>query len=387
MSQGPRRHALQLPAPLPAAAPGAPSPVDPALLAAMQGGSPTARAQLARGEARLVVTGQQPSFPLPLGLTLQKVATAVALASHLSATGDLPVYPCFWSGGDDSDFDEAAGQRLPRRGRRPLDVALPAALAQKGAFVGDLDPGPAYAELIALPGVDADLARHAVRAGEDLGSRELRLVLERFPEEPLFALDARSPALRAAAAPLYVRYAAKRLEFARALDAAGARLAADGTEPPLRAGIGERALWLLRRGRRQLPEPEDYAAALARRLEEAPDTLSPNASLRPLAQDAVLPVAAVVLGPGEWRYHRQLVDGFVLLDLPFPPAYPRLRARWDGDRDLDLPDPGRRSSPLARGGHPLADPARLLALAREHLAAWASGELIEWTLPLEPEGA
>jgi hypothetical protein len=387
MSARPRRNVLQLPGPLPASKPGPAFPVDPALLAAMEGGSPGARARLARGEARLVVTGQQPSFPLPLGLTLLKVATAVALAARLSASSRLPVYPCFWSGGDDSDFEEAAGQRVPRPGRRPLDVALPGELAQKGAFVGDLDPGPAYAELLSLTGVDPGLARFGVQPGEDLGARELRLVLARFAPAGLLGLDARSPALRAAATPLYARYVERRQQFAVTLDAAGATLEWGGSEPPLRRGLGERALWLLRRGRRQLPEPDDYADALAGRLAEAPATLSPNAALRPLVQDAVLPVAAAVLGPGEWEYHRQLVRVFAVLDVHFPPAVPRLHARWDGDEDLHLDDPARRSSPLARSGHPLADSARLLALAREHLAAWASGELIEWSLPLEPEGA
>lgn len=387
MSQGPRRHALQLPAPLPAAAPGAPSPVDPALLAAMQGGSPTARAQLARGEARLVVTGQQPSFPLPLGLTLQKVATAVALASHLSATGDLPVYPCFWSGGDDSDFDEAAGQRLPRQGRRPLDVALPAALAQKGAFVGDLDPGPAYAELIALPGVDADLARHAVRAGEDLGSRELRLVLERFPEEPLFAIDARSPALRAAAAPLYVRYAAKRLEFARALDAAGARLAADGTEPPCARGSASGRCGCcggdVASSRSPRTTPRPWHAGWKRR---------PTRSARTPRCAPWRRTRCCRWRPWCWgRGSGAIIASWSTASCYWTcPSHRHTRAFAPGGTEIETsisPIPVAAAVLWRVAGIPSRTPP---GCSRWRASIWRPGRpesLLEWTLPLEPEGA
>lgn len=364
----------------------APRPLSPALLAALGGGSAPARAELAAGRARLVLTGQQPCFPLPLGLSLQKAATAVALAERLSRERGEPHYGCFWSAADDSDFAEARGQALPRPGRPPLAVALPAAQERRGGFVGDLDPGPAWRDLLGLSGLASGLAAWAPRPGEDLGAHSARLLAEHFAPWSLFLLDARAEALRAAAAPLFARYAERRGDFAAAVDAAGAAIAAELGEAPLRPGIGERALYFLRGRRRLLPSAGDYGDALARRLGESPPALAPNAALRPLVQDAVLPVAAAVLGPAEWAYHRQLLAGFRALALPCPPAWPRLAAISAGDRAAGLDGGGRQSSPLARPGHPLADAGALVELAAAHLAAWEGGTHFEWTLADAPQG-
>jgi len=385
---GPDRQSRSLPLPAPLAADPLPAarPLAAELVAALVGGSAAARAALRAGQARLVMTGQQPCFPLPLGLSLQKAATAVALAKQLQAAGEGPVYACFWSAADDSDFAEARGQLVARAGRPPLAVGLPGAQERPGGFVGDLDIGPAFAELARLRGLAGEYAASAPRAGEDLGAQAARLLAELFAPWGLLVLDAREEALRRAAAPLYARYAERRAAFATALDTAGTALAPETGASPLRPGLGERALFFLRSRRRLLPASEDYGAALAGRLAEAPATLAPNAALRPLVQDAVFPVAAVVLGPAEWAYHRQLQAGFRVLDSPFPPAWPRLRARSGRDAAAGLDGEGRRSSPLGQPGHPLADAAVLVRLAEEHLAAWAAGEHIEWTLEPRREG-
>ncbi|MBE0564553.1 MAG: bacillithiol biosynthesis BshC, partial [Krumholzibacteria bacterium] len=63
-------------------------------------------AALRRGDAGVVVTGQQPGFLGGPLYTLHKIATAVALARDLSAAG-RPTVPVFWSGDDDDDLAEA----------------------------------------------------------------------------------------------------------------------------------------------------------------------------------------------------------------------------------------------------------------------------------------
>ena len=380
------QRSLPLPGALPADSPPAARPLPEGLLAALKGGSTAARAELAAGRARLVMTGQQPCFPLPLGLSLQKAATAIALAAELRAAGQGPVYACFWSAADDSDFAEARGQLLARLGRPPLAIGLPPAQERPGGFVGDLEIAVPFVELEGLGGLAGRFAALAPRDGEDLGAHAARILVELYAPWGLFVLDAREEALRRAAAPLYARYAERRAAFAAALDAAGAALTAEGGAMPLREGIGERALFFLRSRRRLLPPRADYGAVLARRLAAAPEDLSPNAALRPLVQDAVFPVAARVLGPAEWEYHRQLQAGFRVLDLPFAPALPRLRARSARDLQAGLDGEGRRSSPLGWPGHPLADPAGLVSLAEQHLAAWAAGQHIEWTLEPLSEG-
>ena len=351
-------------------------PVDAGLLEALQSapGRPEGaikREALARGQAVAVVTGQQPCFPLPLGLTLFKAATAVALAARESRRLGVQVAPIFWSAGDDSDFQEARGQWLPRPGRAPLKVSLQAACERRGAFVGDLPLAQAYGELLALKGLGDGAALWAPRSGEDLGARECRILAELFAPWGLLCLDARAAGLRQASRELFERYARKRGEFAAAIEDQGARLEREGGARPLRPDIGSRALFFLRGRRRSLPRAADYGERLAERLATQPDSLSPNAALRPLIQDALLPVCAAVLGPGEWAYHRQLLPAFAVMELAFPAAVPRLALAAEGW--APGADPWRGSSPLALAGHPLGDPILLVALAMEHLVHWDEG--------------
>lgn len=363
----------------------APFPVNPRLLDGIEGGSEEARRDLAAGRAYLVVTGQQPCFPLPLGLTLLKIATAVELAAALAGKLGAPVYPLFWNGADDSDFEEARGLKLARAGAPPLSVAMRASHARKGGFVGDLRHGIAFAECRSLAAGDG-LGRFEPLGDEDLGEHQGRILRDLFLAAGLMTIDARSEALRGAAGALFMSYAERRSEFAAMLDRRGDELESELGTRPLRRGLGERALFFLRRRRRVLPPAEDYGRELVARLRERPDELSPNAALRPLIQDGVLPVAAVVLGPSEWNYHLQLRELFALLEVPFPEAVPRLSAAWAGDPARGLDDEGRYSSPLTWPDHPLADPELLASLARRHLETWSRGKWMQFQLPGDERG-
>jgi bacillithiol synthase len=381
----PHRQILPGPAPLEESGVARPFAPAPGILDALIGGDGSGREALARGEALCVVTGQQPGFPLPLGLSLQKAATAIAQADRLSEQSGRAVLPLFWNAADDSDFDEARGQMLARPGAPPLSIRLPGELARKGGFVGDLPVAAAYRDFATLLAADTLPADWSLPEGEDLGGQQGRIIAELFRPWGLLVLDARSPSLRLAAHRLFLDYAERRSEFAALLDETGEMLKSELGERPLRKGLGERALFFLKRRRRVLPTADDYGEELATRLAARPVELSPNAALRPLVQDFILPVAAAVLGPAEWNYHRQLRPTFDLMDLRFPAALPRLAAAWGGDFALGLNDRGRFSSPLARPGHPLGDPAGLVALAHEHLSNWDKGDLVALELAHDGE--
>lgn len=305
-----------------------------------------------------------------------KAATAVALARAESARRGIPVLPLFWNGSDDSDFDEASGQWLARPGRAPVEIALPSRLQVKGRPVGELSPGEAFADL-------ERLAKPPFRpeVGEDLGHFHARVLAEFFAEDGLLILEARAPAIGRAALPLYRRYQTERKRIAAVVDAEGDRLEISLGERPLREGIGERALFFLKDGRRRLPSLGKYESALARRLNAEDPQLSPNVLLRPLVQSGLLPVEAVVLGPSEWRYHHQIRPVFDLLEIPFPRPFPRLDALEAGELGRELPPPGgRHHSPLLEPGNELGAPAPLLALAQVHLEAWGKNLYYQWIM-------
>ena len=62
---------------------------------------------------------------------------------------------------------------------------------------------------------------------------------------------------------------------------------------------------------------------LERILAREPERFSPNAALRPLFQDTLLPTVAMVLGPAELAYCAQLALAYERLDVPMPVLFPR----------------------------------------------------------------
>ncbi len=331
---------------------------------------------LAAGEALVVATGQQPCFPLPLGLTLMKAATAVALAERLEQRLGRRVVPLFWCASDDSDFAEARGQFIERSTQPPLRVDLAMHFDRRGAFVGDLPIEAAYAELLALPGLPRGVSKWPPEVEETLANRECRILSTLFAGWGLLTLDARDGGMREAALPLYRRYADERLRFAASVDASGDEIDARLGKRPLRKGIGERALFFIRRRRRSLPEEEHYGKLLVERLIGDPTALSPNASLRPVVQAEILPVIAAILGPSEWIYHAQIEEGFSILGRPMPAAYPRMQIESSERGLVAIAPGGRESSPLAVIGNPLADPRELIDAAVGHLDYWEAGKHI-----------
>lgn len=299
---------------------------------------------LAEGKASLVVTGQQPSFPMPLGLTLAKVATAIAIAGR--HPGPERMVPLFWNGSDDSDFAEASSQLYLRGSRPSLRVSLSAALHRKNQQVGSLAVGNCLRELLNyLPPEYHDLTFC------DLGDLHARILSRFFSEDGLLILDARSPALAEAGRQLFEKYLELRDQFAGQVDRDGDALQKDSGSRPLRRGVAERALYLVSQGRRSLPKPEDYQDALRNRLQEETPRLTPNVSLRPLLQDSALPVREVVLGPSEWEYHRQLRDSFSILGCHFPRPWHRLQLHFCKGEPLNsspLFDPHARPDHIRR---------------------------------------
>ncbi len=68
--------------------------------------------------------------------------------------------------------------------------------------------------------------------------------------------------------------------------------------------------------------------ALRQEIESNPQNFSPNAILRPLYQEVVLPNLAYVGGGGELAYWLQLKDMFAEMDVPFPMLMLRNSALW-----------------------------------------------------------
>lgn len=306
---------------------------------------------LAKGRVLCVTTGQQPGLFLGPLYSIYKAMTAVALARRLSEkTGTLTV-PVFWNAADDSDFGEVGSAFLAGEDFRLAQVKLDGGDLPAGGMVGHLSIDGTRQALAdahdVLHNRPAELAirKHLERAMElasDHGELTTALLYDLLRGTGIVIVDGRWPELRTAAAPLFERYAGQRERIAEAVNAQGKALEDAGYRARITEASAEHALFEIKDVRR-LPFGGDDGE-LARRIADAPETLSPNVLLRPVVQDALFPNVATVGGPGEISYHAQLTPVYERLDVSMPILFPRFEATILPPRLQDLAE--RRGAPL-----------------------------------------
>jgi uncharacterized protein YllA (UPF0747 family) len=288
--------------------------------------------RLSRRDAVAVITGQQPD---PLGgplFTLHKAATAVALARKYTERTGVTAVPMFWVASEDSDFEEIRTVRFLGPQLESHELSLERGLLPPGGMVGEIPASAlekiwqdALAVWRELPGhalVSGWLGETRTRA-ENLGEVQAALLLRALGESGLVILDPRLASFRTAAQPLYRRYLENHLKVRESVDAAGAVLESEGYEraiPPLTA---EFALYQIEDGVRAKSDPGGAGKAL-----EQGEPLTGNVVLRPVVQDALLPTALQIAGPGEVAYLSQLGEEYGVLEVPPAVAFPRATATW-----------------------------------------------------------
>lgn len=332
-------------------------------------------AELAAGRRDVVVTGQQPGFLGGPLLTLHKVATAIALAATRSA-GGRPTVAVFWCGDDDDDlvealdpvgWDPAAGALVRADGRQAARAGR-----QERAPIGPLParrwcrPGAALLErLAARDGGDAlgaalaALWRRALADDWDWSRLNVAAVRQVFAGYPLLVVRGNDPALHTAGAAFYAELAGRRADLRELVAAEGARVAAGGGVAALSERSLRRHLYTVAGGRREALA-EDGALP-------APASLRPGVLLRSPLQDWLLRPVAVVAGPGEFAYLRELSPLYAALGVPRAPLVPRLFA-W-------LLPGGFDPAPLATRSAAGADDDARADAAATALAARAQAEL------------
>jgi bacillithiol biosynthesis cysteine-adding enzyme BshC len=330
----------------------------PALVAALGtslarwGARPAQAAALERlrhPEARVVVTGQQIGWLLGPTYTLSKAATAVALARRLDRP-ERPVIPVFWMATQDHDVAEIDHAWILGRDERLHRLQLP---LRGGPAVGRavLDPTSVAAAVDHLRAIDRadghggphieavcrllDAACTGVARWSDAFAR---LLGELFGDAGLLPLDPLEPDVARLWRPQLERELADPEASAEQVRLGAARLEVRGYAAQLGRAEGASNLFVERgRGhpRELLRRDADgwrvggervTLAEVGAWLDHDPTAVTPAAGLRPILQDAVLPTAAFVVGPGELRYLAQLRKVYDLHGVPMPLIWPRATA-------------------------------------------------------------
>jgi bacillithiol biosynthesis cysteine-adding enzyme BshC len=298
---------------------------------------------LADPNAVAVVTGQQAGlFGGPL-FVLHKALATLEIARRLAEQRRSPAVPVFWVAADDHDFAEVRSVclldgngaiRLLRYEPRHEPVGQPAhaivlddTITRLVNELGEaLPPSPSREEMV---GVVAE----CYRPGETLSGAFARLLSRLMPE--LVLLDSSDPALKTVTSPVLRREVEEASPTSRLALEAGQALLDAGYHQQVPVRTGFLNLFVLAEGeRRALGLTEDgveirglgtrlATAEALRQIEAEPGLWSPNALLRPLAQDAMLPTAAYVGGPAEIAYHAQIRSSYAHFGLPRPGLVPR----------------------------------------------------------------
>lgn len=303
-----------------------------------------------RAGAQAVVTGQQVVlFGGPL-MTLLKAATAIARAKAATAETGVEHVPVFWMATEDHDLAEVDQVSLLTK---TAVETLRAGFEANAAPVGGVVPGD---ELDAVLERAAELLTHAPVSewlrecyrpadGErpTLALAFGRLMARIFAEQGLIVMDASTREFHALGAKT-LRYAIEHAEdLQQALIARSDELALAGYHAQVLVGEGSSLLFLIdetngeRLALKRQPDAQSeaqwkangrtYSAAeLLAILDAAPERISPNALLRPVFQDTILPTAAYVGGPAEIAYFAQSSAIYQAILGRVTPILPRLSA-------------------------------------------------------------
>ncbi len=276
----------------------------------------------------VVVTGQQPGYLGGPLLTLFKIATTIILAKRRNAAG-LPTVPVFWSGDDDDDLAEAlapvgwdpqVGQLVHSGARNQLGSS--ASQRKILSDVGATQWTASMSELLSRSDNPDDLQRDllgllkgAVSDQLPWGAGQAQLIARIFADTDLIIIRGHDSQLHAVATPFYDQIKDRLTELAALAQARGDALVAAGFHAQINARSLHRPLFQIIDGQRTpfADQPPNAAA-----------DLRPGVMLRSPVQDWLLRPVAVVVGPGELAYLRQLDPLYTALDLHRSALVPRL---------------------------------------------------------------
>ncbi|MEX2261249.1 MAG: bacillithiol biosynthesis cysteine-adding enzyme BshC [Bryobacteraceae bacterium] len=281
-----------------------------------------------------VVTGQQVGLFSGPAYTIYKALTAAKLARALSAQG-IPAVPVFWLATEDHDFAEVNHCWVFDSSHHPVKLEVDGSQAPGQPVGGIRMPAPPTAEMAAaLQGFPfgqeiAGLVQEAYAPGANLGQAFATLLRKLLPNYGLLVVDPMQPAMRELAAgpirsalEVAPELTSEVLDRNQALAAAGyhAQVHVEAHTAFVFLLENNRRVALRRNGREYLANGRRFSTE---ELMERAATLSPNALLRPVVQDAIFPTVAYVGGPAELAYLAQSEVIYKAILGRMPVAMPR----------------------------------------------------------------
>ncbi|PYV34798.1 MAG: bacillithiol biosynthesis cysteine-adding enzyme BshC [Acidobacteria bacterium] len=291
-----------------------------------------------------VVTGQQVGLVSGPAFTLYKALTAVRLAEHLTEKG-LACVPVFWLATEDHDLEEVAAAKTLDDEYNLVQLKDPGQAPAPRAPVGRIRLTATITEILKRledltpPGeprdrLMADLGA-SYQPGETWGNAFARLMAQLFAPWGVVLLDPLDEAVHRLARPVYERALREAEPVRRRLLARSEALVRAGYHAQVHIADDSTTLFLFCDGSRQPVTFRDgtffvddakpiSASLLQEQVQSNPFNFTPNALLRPVVQDTLLPTVAYVAGAAELAYFGQALALYEPLgNRPQPVVFPR----------------------------------------------------------------
>ncbi len=290
--------------------------------------------KLAQPETVAVVTGQQVGLFSGPAYTIFKAITAVSLARWLNAQG-ISAVPVFWLATEDHDLEEVDHAWVFDQEAAPRELRV-RELISNGGPVGCIQLGEVPLAQLRVALGDLPFAPEIIRKvetsyrdGNTLGSAFREFLQDILGPYGLLFLDPLLPEVREAAAPFLSDVAQRVPELTADLRERSSALERDGYHAQVHIESDTSLLFLLSEGKRIPLRWKDGSfftkehAFTPGDLQANANHLSPNALLRPVMQDYLLPTATYVGGPAEIAYLAQSQVLYRALLGRMPLIYPR----------------------------------------------------------------
>lgn len=310
-----------------------------------------------------IVTGQQVGLFSGPAYTFYKALTAIRCADDLTRRG-INAVPVFWLASEDHDLAEINHSSWCTRGGFAR-YELPAPTEKAGHRVGEIALGDSIQPILSsIAGtLDGAFASEVTRALQEsytpqdtYASSFGKLMARLLAGRGLILLDQLDARLHQLFLPVFTQAVHKSVELRDALLSRSKELegsgfhaqvkimsettllfsSVGGSREPIRAKNGSMAIGGTQLTTRQVAEA----------IERQPDAFSPNALLRPVIQDSILPTAAYIAGPAEIAYMAQAQVVYQTLEVRMPAILPRASftlietpiARFLAQYDAGVPD-------------------------------------------------
>ena len=272
-----------------------------------------------------VVSGQQVGLFGGPAYAIYKAVSAIQIAKELTTAG-VDAVPVFWMATEDHDLEEVRVSTWFHEGKLKR-FELPGN-GDAGQPVGRIPLGPQVAEMVheadrilTAAGGEfvAGIFRESYSSSETYGSAFGKLFTRLFAEQGLILLDPLDARMHRVSGEVLRRAIENREELNEALLARGKELEKAGYAAQVK--VTARSTLIFRMGTPETGGTRQPITAsgekfvsgeqswtkdeLVQAVQAQPEKFSPNALLRPVLQDFLLPTAAYIAGPAEIAYFAQ----------------------------------------------------------------------------------